>query len=268
MVQPSSTPSPAGAAPRFAVRRAGRAFFGLAALALAAGRFPAAQAGKPAPLRPLFDARLSLKAGKPTAAETALLKGPVRDAARKHWGKDPDVEEAFEIIDLASGSFTRPGAKQRAVSYILARVGHNFGRDGIAVLENGRVVAHVAYQGAWENALGALPDINGNGLSELLTAAAGINMGYSWQAVGLLEFTRTGVKDLGIVRVYEDDCGAGERKGIETAYRLLAAPGAPPAFYREEFTRPCESRRAWRANGGRKRCTPEQGNVEYVRLSP
>jgi hypothetical protein len=52
---------------------------------------------------------------------------------------------------------------------------------------NGRVVAHIVYEGGQDRAIGALPDIDGNGLAEILVATGETNQGVTWETISIIE---------------------------------------------------------------------------------
>lgn len=122
---------------------------------------------------PLFDGRSYLKAvQKPGKAESAAVKAEVRRRSQEKFLKkrldglvSGNFDEAFEIRGMAKGSFTRAGAAQQAVLYRYSYT------NGVVVLEGGKVVAH--YSGdpgdyALFVAIFSAPDVNGNGLSEMI----------------------------------------------------------------------------------------------------
>jgi len=106
----------------------------------------------PAP-KPIFDARLTLKPGSLTEAERDLVKSRIAPAARKHWQEGGRAAlciplQELRAIDVTSGAFTRPQAEQRAILYSYCEIGHNVDLDGIAIVEDGQVVAHLVFEGA------------------------------------------------------------------------------------------------------------------------
>jgi len=195
------------------------------------------------PLLPIYDARRPNEASPPTRAEATVLEKRVRPQAAAHWGETESCRDELRVVGLATGSFTRPRSPQRAVLYVFCVTGHGFANNGLAVFERGRLVLHLAYEGGWENAIGAVPDLDGNGLDELLIAAGGTNQGQTTSSVRLVELRPGGPRSLGIVQVYEDDCGALPGQPTATAYQLYARPGPTPAFYREQFRSGCDARR-------------------------
>ena len=146
-------------------------------------------------LQPVYDVR-SLSVPPPReklAPHEAIFEREILPVARRHWGDktahcDQNANN-FMIIDIAKGPFTRPGANQTAILYKYCETAHNFALNGIAITEGDRVVAHLAYEGAWHAAMTALPDINGNGLSEIVIDTRGMNMGEGWGVISIIEFS-------------------------------------------------------------------------------
>lgn len=180
----------------------------------------------------LYDARSEGGTASVSSADQSLVQRNALPAARRAWGDA--CEEAVEFIGSASGSFTVSGKAQRAVVYRYCETGHAFGNNGLVIIENGRVVRNVIYNGGGESEVRALPDINANGLSELLIGGGSTNQGYSKSVISILELTASGVAQWGDADVYEDNCGAVERCKM-TAFRITAKPGKVPVYLREQF---------------------------------
>ncbi len=215
---------------------------------------------------PIFDARLDAVAAQPTAAEAALLERVVRVQAREAWRGDDACSDDFTVLGRASGAFTRPGASQTAVLYRFCDVGRQNGMSGIAVLESGRVAAHVVFEGGSESGISALPDIDQDGLSEVEIAGFGSGQGDLDGGVAIVEIGPGAVKKLGFFATYHDDCGSDGPRLTERAAALYAEPGASPRYFVERFTRPCGASTRWRASAGRVPVLPEKDDTQYRRL--
>ena len=223
----------------------------------------------PAP-KPIFDARLTLKPGSLTEAERDLVKSRIAPAARKHWQEGGRAAlciplQELRAIDVTSGAFTRPQAEQRAILYSYCEIGHNVDLDGIAIVEDGQVVAHLVFEGAAHTAIGALPDLNGNGLAEIVLASGETNMGETWGALSIIEIAGAGVTAFGHTGTFSDNCGAGEKDCRAEATRILARPGAKPAFFREMFTRAGDAG-AWKKTAALVPLTLQEDQTEYELL--
>jgi hypothetical protein len=214
-------------------------------------------------LMAVYDARLSPKPAKLAPADVALT----RRAARSAWGNRQNCDSGFEALDIANGSFTRAQASQKAILYRHCTTGHNFALDGIAIVEDGKLITHLAYEGAWDNAIGALPDINRNGLSEIIVATGGTNQGITWGVVSIIELAADGVAKLGHFETYEDNCGALDKKK-STIHKLYVKAGANPVFYRETFSkRGCDNRSNWIRSSSAERIEADKDEIEYRRFN-
>jgi len=219
--------------------------------------------------KPIFDGRLELKATKLSDAEEALMKDNILPAARKAWHKaerDQDCMTDFksEALDAAPGSFTKPKAEQKAILYKFCVIGQDQALNGIAILENGALVAHIVYEGDEDYAIGALPDINGNGLSEILLATGGTNQGITWQTISILEIHGTEITKFGHTETSSDDCGINEKSGKTKAQKILVKAGPTPAFFHETYISPgCAGGNTWRKSGVMAPLTLEEDSITY-----
>ena len=180
----------------------------------------------------LYDGRLENNPEPVSSSDVQLVRRNALPAARRAWGSE--CEEATDFIGTASGSFTATGKAQRIVLYRYCEMGHAFSNNGLVVIEGGRVVRNIVYNGGGENTIVSLPDINQNGISEVLLAGGSTNQGYTGSVISILELTSSGALEFGDADVYEDNCGAVERCKM-TAYKVTAKPGAKPIYYRETF---------------------------------
>jgi len=220
--------------------------------------------------KPIYDGRLILKQTRPSSSEGILMQESVLPAARKTWHEqesDRLCTAGFEAaaIDIVRGSFTRPESDQKAILYRYCETGNNMALNGIAVIENAQVVAHVLYEGGWDNAIGALPDINGNGLSEIVVATGGTNMGETWEAISIIEVSGSGVMKFGQTKTRSDNCGADEKHGKAEACRLSVKVGSTPIVCRETFVNDgfCGGTGKWRKSGDQKQISLEEDEIEY-----
>jgi hypothetical protein len=130
-----------------------------------------------------------------------------------------------------------------------------------ALVESGQVVAHVVFDTGGFYAIGAVPDLDGDGLSDLILAGGGTGQEYAVGAAFLIGWSSNGPKKLGKLEAYDDDCGAEGTKG-PVAHRILARPGAKPSFVRQKFTSPCEGNK-WQKSGGEEPFEPEPDDNRY-----
>jgi hypothetical protein len=234
------------------------------------------------------DLRPAPKSARLSNQEQALIRTEILPAAREYWrgrsascnrnGPDGFPDDFRIDPSVAPGSFTRPRATQKAILYSYCQTGHNFAYNGIVVFEADRVVAHIAYEGGWSGGIVALPDIDGNGQSEILIITGGTSMGAGWQVISVIALSEKGVRNFGHTETYSGDCDSqsASSKGTETTYRLFVREGPKPVFYRETFIGDCGKPTQWRQLGNRERITlrdtaqsPNTSwsmNVKYVRL--
>jgi hypothetical protein len=235
----------------------------LAMLCVVAGVF----AGEP---KPLYDGRLSLPPSPIAPSYTALLKERILPAARQFWQEQEEIAtciigEEPVAMDIAQGSFTRADSRQQALLYRFCQTGHNRALNGIAVIENDRMVAHILYSGGWDNAIGAMPDLNGNGLSEIVLACGGTNMGQTWKSMAIIEATARGVTAFGRKQIYSDNCGVADTGGKAQAGRLSVKPGKTPLYFRDGFvnTGVCRGVGEWKKFEVRKPIFLDADETEY-----
>jgi len=212
----------------------------------------------------IYDGRLSPKPGIILPSEQALLKNKVMPVVRKWQNQGDSIctggAEASGI-DAAMGSFTRPASVQRAILYRYCMTGHNRAVNGIAVIENGQLAAHVVYEGGWDNAIGAVPDLNGNGRSEIIVATGGTNQGMTWKSIAIIELTDNSVAKFGRLQTFSDDCGVSDSCRAE-ACRLSVKTGKAPVFYREDFAGKGSGGK-WDRTGPAKEVSLEKDEIEY-----
>lgn len=177
-------------------------------------------------------------------------------ASLRYWrALAPTGDWDFRVDDAEEGAFTRPGAIQTAVLYRVGSAGNCCSMGGLAVLEGGRLVRNVAIDYGGDD-IRALPDVNGNGRSELVLSGGGGGQGVFVRSVFVEEFGDDRLERWGQLFVYESTCGAG-RPGA-TATRLLVVPGATPHFRAETYEQeacaddfPEWQGLPWQAVGGR-----------------
>lgn len=220
-----------------------------------------------------YDGKLSPKPAELSASQKALFAEQILPQAQKHW-RELELEKACVSpftpapLDIATGAFFRPNVVQTALLYRYCETGHNMALNGLAVLEDGRLLSHFVYEGAWECNLGAAPDLNANGANELLVAMGGVNMGQVWRSIRLLKLSPSQLESFGQTQVYEDSCGLGDPKGMAKAFRLYVKPGSPPTFFRETYLNKsaCTGEGAWRKSMGLAGLSLDEDNTEFTLL--
>lgn len=214
-------------------------------------------------LKPVSDGRDNAETAKPAEKYKSLIEQSALPKARQHWKNSEACQEEFSIVAETSGSFTKANSSQTAVLYRYCTTGHNFANNGIAIIENGKIITHLVYEGAEDYDMSALQDINGNGLSELMIEDGSTNQGYTVSVISIIELSSNSVKKFGITETYEDDCGAVE-KCTSTAYRVLAKTGSMPSFSRETYKKKNEK---WLAVGKAKPVKLREDEIVYTFLN-
>ena len=183
-------------------------------------------------------------------SDEAILKSQLLPAARRIWkSRQQECTDGWqagpEIRSAAVGSFTSPKANQRAVLYNYCTPAHAYAFNGLAIIEGGRVIVHYAYQSDWQHDIAAAPDLNNNGLSEIILVSGTTNQGTTWSAITLIELSNNGVQKIGFTDVFSDNCGNDERTGEGETKKLFAKAGAVPEFSRDMYKRRCNQKQ-WR----------------------
>ena len=213
--------------------------------------------------KPVYDGRKDRPAAKIAPADEKLLQTTALPKARIFWKNAENCEEDFSVTDAARGSFTSPGSDQNAFLYNFCETGHNFSNTGIVIVENERIVAHYVYEGGGELSVSTVPDVDGDGLNELLIGAGGTNQGVTWGTITIVELSPKGVKTFGNTQTYEDNCGADEKGCSAVAYQISATTGARPVFYHQKYT---QKGKIWRSAGKQTVLKMDADQIKYNKL--
>jgi hypothetical protein len=198
----------------------------------------------------LFDGRML--DGKETMPGPSLAELPTVEAEVKSRLGDPKLEsllmgetaltqENFQARLSVEGSFTRPGAKQKALFY---RLGLG---NGLVIVEDDKVVAHYAGSpGDYALYTYLVPvDANADGLTDLLLYRNVEDNEDIYAYLFLME--ASGPRFSGATTVFSSNVLAGEENPPErleaTAYLAKVLPGGTPTFSRETYHR--KGREEW-----------------------
>lgn len=188
-----------------------------------------------------------------TDAEEQLVKDKLVPKIRSRWSEDSSCDGGnLNIVGAVDGSFTRAGAKQRAIVYELCQTGNGFANNGLAVIENGNVVVHVAEEGGWNLEVSRVPDLNRNGRDEIaIETSGGMHQGYYGTSITILEFSSPGVIELGIYLASTNECeNHASNKYCDRSYKITARPGIDPAFFAQKYSnRGTDEKPRWVASG-------------------
>lgn len=211
----------------------------------------------------VYDGRNNLTNSKKASdAETKLLESEVsanKEAIKKigsegySYDGEPCRDESIGVgKDFVEGSFTKPNSKQKAFAYSLCRGDGPTGPTpyfigGILIVENGKLVANYVYSGESDYGIGSLPDINQNGLSEIILTSSFSNMGVSNNTIAIMETKADGLTALGSTIVYSEDvpekmlADKTDEKLYSAAYDISVQTGKTPVFYRETYIQKTEN---------------------------
>lgn len=174
-----------------------------------------------------------------------IVRREVLPVARRLWGRVEGCGEEFRIVDAAYGAFTRAAMPQHALLYRFCETGHDFARAGIAITQGGHVVAHVTIEGAEPDGIRRLPDIDRDGVAELLLVDNALFQGELSTVVSIVQLVPRGVRPMGSVGVYHDNAATLRRDSHQRASLLYAIPGRHPRFAMETHEHPEGSRARW-----------------------
>lgn len=221
----------------------------------------------------IYDGRFAPKPSSLNPAEQKLWYEKILPSAENYWKDTEDLfyaNSGFEPVpcDIKTGSFTKKGAKQKAILYNFKNTGQNAFINGIVIIEKNNVVAHIVYNGDSDNTIGALPDINKNGLNEIIVAGSGQNTGEIWKSIVIVELSKSSVNKLGRMAVYTDNFGSSIRRGKAEASKLLVKPAHTPVFYKELFISKDinTGKNSWNRADDMKQVKLDDDNTEYIFL--
>lgn len=212
----------------------------------------------------IYDARREFPREARSTDVTLLERQVTRREARSVWGQQCD--EPFTIVDAAHGAFTRRGARQTAVLYRFCENGHDFANGGIVVLEGGRVAAHVTLQPSEPDGLKALPDVDRDGIAELLIEDGSTHQGVTEAGVSIIQLVPGGVRKFGAAGTYRDTEGTLDRVTNTEASILYVTPGRRPVFELETYGHRSTERSRWRGTERPHAIRLERDEVEYRRV--
>lgn len=165
------------------------------------------------------------------------VKKHEKEITEKAKNQCDDKPEPF-VVDIAEGSFTKPASSQTIYLYELCRSGRAFGIGGFIIAENGKSVSHYIYgENGLEMGLFSLPDINKNGISEIVFIGGGTGQGYTRSAIDIFEINNGNPDYFGQAETFSSNDGAVEKDAdiLTTARKIFVQPLTVPIFYREVY---------------------------------
>lgn len=153
-----------------------------------------------------------------------------------------DCSDADVVVEgIAEGSFTKPKSSQ--VVYLYRKCANDMVKypgyiSGLIITESEEVIAHFVYADIFSGftSLKILPDINRNGLSEMVLESS-FGYGYYANSVDLYEFGEKNPVSLGGTKIFINSSENGEENQSETAYKITVQADKSPVFFREIYQR-------------------------------
>ena len=203
---------------------------------------------QPRNLVPIFDARLNLQQATVSPSEIALLTKQAIPKSRAFWKKqgidcaanNSEGESFFKVQDVTTGAFTQKGKRQKAIVYLyclMLPVDPSQTYSGVAILEAGRLVQNVPIEGN-HYAIGALPDLNGDGISEIITVSGfSLPGGISESHIYVFDLARGIERGLLDLKVNDSNCGSMGESDLyhNKAVKIYAQRGKRIRFFAETF---------------------------------
>jgi hypothetical protein len=211
----------------------------------------------------LYDGRVVKDKARISTADEQVLRQIALPQAVKTWKESNNCDPEFKVLDIAQGSFTAKGTSQKVFLYRYCEIGHNMGTNGIAVLQNGKIVAHFGYQGGWDSAITKLPDLKNDGLNEIAIDIGSVNQGHCNGYIVILELKPQGVKKFGFIQTYYDNEGTDEKKQEQIAYKILTKPGKIPLFHKVQYG---YTKSRWRQIGKPTIIKLQEDSTDYLIL--
>jgi len=178
-------------------------------------------------------------------SEKALFeKHVVPEAREKLDASLCDEGGSPEITGRTTGAFTRPGAVQTLLFYQFCQTGNGLGSVGVAVIEDGKVVAHfVSAEAGWSDRAVTIADVNQNGVDEIaLYYNGGMHQGAGGTGVDVMEVSRGELKGVGWFQSEEFT----ETSPV-MGYRIVAKVAKPPVYTRQKYIQKASGK--WRKAG-------------------
>ena len=211
---------------------------------------------------PIFDGRADNKLRKISAAESKSVEAAVSPGAKRQWKDTCDA--AFEIRSVCDGAFTKPGSRQSAFLYSWCETGHALGVGGIAIMENGKMVAHFGYDAGGEYDIARVADLDGDKMDDIAIVGGSTNQGYTISSIAIIGINNGAVKKFGRFEVYNDDSGVDEKVSHTYAWTISSEiQTKSPIFYKQKFK---QTGKNWVKSGSLTKSPGEKDEVTYLAI--
>lgn len=201
----------------------------------------------------LYDPLAKLPETNHLPADEELIRLQVLPKAAEKWKDDDSCSGGnLNIIGALDGAFTKAGTRQRAIVYELCQTGNGFANNGIAVVEDGKIVASFVEDGGWNLEVAKVSDLNKNGRDELvIETGGGMHQGYYGSSITIVELSPTAAVEIGVYLAYTNECEKPvANKYCDRSYKITATSGTKPAFFAQKHVnRGTEEKPRWVASG-------------------
>lgn len=200
----------------------------------------------------IYDGRNGSKTKPTTNEDSEFVKTQVSnsEAVIKKIVESFDVECSIEpkVNQVLKGSFTQPNSAQKLYKYQLCSTSASDKFAGIIIAEAEKIVSHQIFEFvfALNDGIGVsvLPDINKNGLSEVVFAYSSGGSGLQTTEIDIQEFKSKGEPTLlGSTTAWSGRFFSGSFS--EMAYRITAQSADTPIFYGEKYQKE-EGEKNWK----------------------
>jgi len=216
----------------------------------------------------LVDGRFSLGAGTERTEPARIpetLPGLLRVAENHARSLGREVDEPPRPLSSVQGSFTRAGASEDLVLYLVSPWPRCCPMVGLALFRDGAPVRHTVFEGAHQ-ALVLFPGGGGDGRDGAFLMGSFGQGGSMSGSLTALAFEGESWREAGFLPIYVGDCGSGLAGGTENAYRILG--DALGGLFREEYRSDCSG--VWERVGEREGVEAEVAGwrepTEFVEL--
>lgn len=176
------------------------------------------------------DPTKAAKEVKLSVADQALFDSAM-PAVKKAISTETCNADMIEVAGFANGSFSRPGSKQTLIFYQYCQTGNGFGWVGLVLIDGGKVAGSYISDASWTVGIGAVADLNKNGLDEFTLAySGGMHQGQGGVGVDLMEFSGGIPKGIGWYKAEE----FADTESV-AVWKLTAKTGTVPIFYKQKF---------------------------------
>jgi len=157
-----------------------------------------------------------------------------------------------QIAEMATGSFTAAGQNETAyvifVNECNASHADNFGSKRVAIFSGPKLVADMDVE--FRGSIALKPDLNGDGIDELLMTGGDMNQGELVETAALLSFQNGRMRVIQDFGTVVDDTCATATPGSTTKAAVLtftnAAPGQMPKIKADNYVAGCTKVKRWR----------------------